>query len=437
MKNGREILVAVIGSSAVNGSLSLSRSLVDRGFNVTYLAFGNEHRGFLEAQGFAVHPIDESNFKYDPTPVRGKFKGLKRRRLGITQNHLFIEYINGQIEQWLDTVKPELVLLDSNSLCHSIPFLKKKIPIININCTLSSLASSGNPPVFCGLLPPPNENRWVFPVKNKLVWGRLYLAQFFGEFRQGLTSRIAFGEKRFPSIRRQVERLGGKTRRTEYGLRLLAPEILLGSRYLDFPDLNRSKAKVYAGVCVDEERQQPDLDPGFINDKKTLIYCAMGTCSKLYVDARNLCECLFQVMRGLPDHQLVLQTDSIKEEGYKNLPENVRVYSRVPQLQMLRRARLFITHGGHCSIREGVFYGVPMIVFPGWHDQPGNAARVVYHGLGVRSNMKDITLPALASMIRNVLHNSEIHDSVKQMQRKIAEGREVESAIQFITGFIN
>ncbi|HYO51949.1 macrolide family glycosyltransferase [Archangium sp.] len=64
-------------------------------------------------------------------------------------------------------------------------------------------------------------------------------------------------------------------------------------------------------------------------------------------------------------------------------PSNILVRQRVPQLDVLQRARVFITHGGMNSTMEGLWHGVPLAVFPQFGDQPLNASRVSELGLGV------------------------------------------------------
>jgi MGT family glycosyltransferase len=64
-------------------------------------------------------------------------------------------------------------------------------------------------------------------------------------------------------------------------------------------------------------------------------------------------------------------------------PSNILVRQRVPQLDVLQRARVFLTHGGMNSTMEGLWHGVPLAVFPQFGDQPINASRVSELGLGV------------------------------------------------------
>jgi MGT family glycosyltransferase len=75
------------------------------------------------------------------------------------------------------------------------------------------------------------------------------------------------------------------------------------------------------------------------------------------------------------------------------VPSNILVRQRVPQLDVLQRARVFITHGGMNSTMEGLWHGVPLAVFPQFGDQPINASRVSELGLGVSLTARDALDP--------------------------------------------
>ena len=52
-----------------------------------------------------------------------------------------------------------------------------------------------------------------------------------------------------------------------------------------------------------------------------------------------------------------------------------------------------VSHGGVTGLKDSAFMGVPMLLIPIHYDEFGNAARVVYHGLGARcSSIKYLRL---------------------------------------------
>ncbi|MFL5354982.1 macrolide family glycosyltransferase [Archangium sp.] len=75
------------------------------------------------------------------------------------------------------------------------------------------------------------------------------------------------------------------------------------------------------------------------------------------------------------------------------IPSNILVRQRVPQLDVLARARVFVTHGGMNSTMEGLWHGVPLAVFPQFGDQPLNASRVSELGLGHTLSPRDALDP--------------------------------------------
>lgn len=65
------------------------------------------------------------------------------------------------------------------------------------------------------------------------------------------------------------------------------------------------------------------------------------------------------------------------------LPEHIRMYPRVNQLEVLARADAFITHCGMNSVMESLYMGVPMALFPQHPEERAVANRVAELGAGV------------------------------------------------------
>ena len=55
----------------------------------------------------------------------------------------------------------------------------------------------------------------------------------------------------------------------------------------------------------------------------------------------------------------------------------------VPQLDLLARVDLFVTHGGMNSVSEGLYYGVPLVVVPQQLEQALNGRQAARHGAGI------------------------------------------------------
>jgi MGT family glycosyltransferase len=84
------------------------------------------------------------------------------------------------------------------------------------------------------------------------------------------------------------------------------------------------------------------------------------------------------------------------------VPKNVQVRRTVPQLAVLERTDVFVTHAGANSMHEALFHGVPLVCVPHFGDQPQNAARVVAEGAGVLMPPNEISATRVALEVERV-----------------------------------
>ena len=85
-----------------------------------------------------------------------------------------------------------------------------------------------------------------------------------------------------------------------------------------------------------------------------------------------------------------------------SVAENVLAVSYAPQLELLQRASLTLTHGGLNTVLDSLACGVPMLVVPITYEQPAIAQRVRWVGAG--------------EMIRPAgLHASQLRDRIGEL----------------------
>merc|ERR1712066_554246 len=71
--------------------------------------------------------------------------------------------------------------------------------------------------------------------------------------------------------------------------------------------------------------------------------------------------------------------------GALELPANVVCATGVPQVDILKAGvNVFLTHGGQNSSTEALANGVPLVVCPGFGDQPVNAQKCEALGFGLQ-----------------------------------------------------
>ena len=111
-----------------------------------------------------------------------------------------------------------------------------------------------------------------------------------------------------------------------------------------------------------------------------VIYISLGTVFNAKTDFYRLCFDAFTSSA----YRVVLATgDKTNRQLLGEFPTNFIVRSTVPQLEILRRAALFITHGGMNSVNEGLAFDVPLLLIPQGADQFLIAWRIQQVGAGV------------------------------------------------------
>ena len=128
----------------------------------------------------------------------------------------------------------------------------------------------------------------------------------------------------------------------------------------------------------------PDLRDFHLNDSP-LVLASFGTQSVRYRGLGEWLPLIRQLATAQPRLQFVVAAGNCEPSFYAEFSSglsNLIVRKIIPQRALLRQASALITHGGLGSIKEAICDGVPLVVLPMLYDQPFNAMRVRYHGLG-------------------------------------------------------
>lgn len=150
--------------------------------------------------------------------------------------------------------------------------------------------------------------------------------------------------------------------------------------------------------------------------ERPLIYISLGTIVNKAKSFYKKCIKAFQ-----HENVIVVMSigNSVKANSLGTIPNNFHIYSFVPQLEVLKKADVFITHGGLNSVTEALYYGVPMIVIPFMTDQPVNAKQIEDLHLGIKLEYKHITSELLRDTTLSILDNTPMLKSVSDIQKKM------------------
>jgi MGT family glycosyltransferase len=146
---------------------------------------------------------------------------------------------------------------------------------------------------------------------------------------------------------------------------------------------------------------------------KPLIYASMGTLQNRIVE---VFQTIAAACAGL-DAQLVISLGgSATPDAFPNLPGNPIVVRYAPQLALLERATMMITHAGMNTTMECIKYGVPMVAIPVANDQPGVAARIAWNGAGELIPLKQLCVPKLRIAVQKVLTQQSYQENALRLQ---------------------
>ena len=428
-----------------NASFGLARLLRERGHRVIYLGL-MEARRFVIAQGFEFVPfaddiLPEAALGESSAPAANSaLSPFRRWQRRLASERLFAEFLrrlsNGHLDQRILSCRPDVLLCDTCVWYVALRAMFLGIPTVNVAPHFVGHLNSHNPPFVCSRIP---RLSWWSRIQIRADW--LWLrCQFV--FTKRLAS-ILFGRFRSPTrmhhltdeFLRLAKRSGipCKENRTywlgEIGPRLILPEIVLPPMSFDFPHPPGTE-RPHLGDFVDFRRKEDATLLEELDLRKPLVYCSVP---RPYPHSAHFLEAVVVASRQRQDWQWVLSVGTQQEVNQLGEPASNRLVVKwAPQLAMLQRAAVMVTHGGLNSIMECIYFGVPMVIVPGLRDQPGNMARAVHHGIALKARMKDVTAGQLVELIENAMHNPHLRQALSRMKSRIAAETGMEAALELI-----
>ncbi len=142
---------------------------------------------------------------------------------------------------------------------------------------------------------------------------------------------------------------------------------------------------------------------------------------------------ILEAVRDFPHTQVVLSLGrNSNPDDLGPIPSNTIIVRIAPQIELLKRAMLCITHAGVNTALEALVQGVPMVAIPIGADQPGVAARIAYHGVGEFVELGDLTAQRLSELITKVEADPKYRDKARWFQKIIRETRGLDLAADII-----
>ena len=395
----------------LNPTLGLAHDLARRGHRPVYFAMP-ELLAQAVKQGFSGSPLFPDLPQHAPPagwllslpPLRAmRDMRAKIRRINIMLDRT----LSGSIAAELQALKPDVVAVDN--IWPQLAFVARRagIPSVLLSTTPEFRAD--------------DARRRTVGTGTRVREGLVRAMFFIIGLRWHQKTRRLARECAIDSVdlKGVVPRLAGHE----------IPELLLYPREIDDPGASPGR---YVGPVIDLDRREPPLDLADIPAGDTLVYCALGSRQTPARRALALFRPIIAAVARRPAHTLILAAGE-HATSLREVPHNVRVVDKAPQLAVLSRADVMLTHGGLGSIKESLYFGVPMLVFPLRFDQEANARRVQDRGLGVHIGRRDRTVDGIGRALDEIASNPAYRERVKAVRIAMRALQSKAEATDFFT----
>ncbi|MBE9224823.1 glycosyltransferase [Phormidium sp. LEGE 05292] len=406
-------LISPAASSHINTITTLGWELKRRGHQVTL--FGVPYaRAQALASGVNFRAIGESDITKENTVQKhaqiAQLSGLAAMRysLSLAKEDVAILLRDGPAairEEGVEALLVDYVTYGSGSVAEFLD-----IPFITVYSALIETEEDGVPPVFT----PWNYNpAWWAPLRNRMGYALIKSSE------QPILNLVReYREKwRLPSL--------SGFRDSYSKLAQLSQQ----PAEFEFPRTELPECLHFTGPYMNPLSQEPVPFPFEKLTGKPLIYASMGT---LQNRQTSVFQCVAEACAGL-DVQLVISLGGgIRPESLPQLPGSPIVVGYAPQLELLKKAALVITHGGANTVLEALSYGVPLVAIPNTYDQPGVGARLIWTGTGEVVSLSRLNVPRLRTAIQRVLTEESYKKNALRLQEAIRKAGGFTRAVDII-----
>jgi UDP:flavonoid glycosyltransferase YjiC (YdhE family) len=197
---------------------------------------------------------------------------------------------------------------------------------------------------------------------------------------------------------------------------------------LDYPARDGAQAVHYVGPFESPADRAGGDFPWERLGEEPIVYVSTGTLSEAEAFFRRVAE----ACAPLPVQVVMTRGGGKAPADPASLPGSPIVVDYCPQLEVLARASVTVTHGSMNTIVESLACAVPVVAIPIMFDQPGCAARLAWTGAGLALSPRRARGARLRASIRAALEDVEFAQAAQRMQRACRDGGGVERACHLI-----
>lgn len=186
--------------------------------------------------------------------------------------------------------------------------------------------------------------------------------------------------------------------------------VVFTSKYFQIDSQEFDNTYKFVGPSIADRKEESNIPYDELKDNK-IIYISLGTLRNNNTEFYQKC---FEAFKDSHLKVILSVGNKIDINTFENIPNNFIVRNYVSQLEVLKLADVFITHGGMNSANEGLYYNVPLIVIPmGGLDQPLVAKRVSDLGAGIYLQKENITSDLLRESALKIFSDDNYSKNAK------------------------
>ena len=380
-----------------------AKSLAVGGHEVHFLGIQDLATSTKE-QGFPFHAVFEEAY---PKGYLAEFKKMQEEnsadfQLGKVPRQHLPAILEGSLKEIMDQIRPDLFIA-----IHSLPLELFLIQHCFPNTKYAIFTS------------------WLRPAQSS----PLFLASHhFRSLEQAIKTKLMtlMGERSVATFSRRLKMQLGTIN-----------ELIACPAELDFPTV-RYANKVYH---IDAAIRASKTNTGFmealnIPEDKKIIYASLGSQTALFMDrAKHFFAVLIELMKSeAAANYFMILTIGREMDGqlFPSIPGKLAVRQWTPQLEVLQKADLVISHGGLGTIKECIVNQVPMIISPMIYDQLDNAQRVLFHGLGLVVDPGNADVEEMKRAILHVFSDESIAGHLARMCAIFTEKNTQNTTLQVV-----
>ena len=369
-----------------NPLLPVAKELVSRGNSVRFYSF-NEFKEKIEATGAEFISCD--SFLPELTEKEEKdIKKISTTAMAVQDIRITLQ-MNDFLEKEFKTFKPDVVY--SDSVC------------------------------FWGKL-----NAWKFNVPLVVSTTTFAFNQLSSKYMKNSPAELFDMVGGLPIIGKELKTL------EPYGYHVKKPLDLVQSN-------NQTDSIVYTS-----ERFQPYSEtfsdhytfvgPSVFSDKtpnkskkRPLVYISMGTILNERPDLYKKC---IEALKDMDVDVIISCGKNTDIKSLGTLPDNIKVYPYVDQLDVLSRASVFMSHCGMNSASESMYMAAPMVLFPQTKEQHAVARRI--SELGAGTYLKKDSPEEIRRAFEEILNNSSYAKAAEKCSKDFRSCSGPKGAAEFI-----